>query len=376
MNLLLLQGSSDLYGSSKILLESIKVFKKNGHHPIVVLSEKGPLSFILEEMGVKVYFIRLGILRRKYQSINGICNRIWVMLKAYRSIKKLIQEKQISMVYSNTTAVLVGAFAAKSLKIKHIWHIHEIIENPKWLGRFLGILVNNYSNLVIVVSEAVKQNWLPRIPGDKISLIHNGLDYTKFLQQNPSLRTEIEADASTIIIGMIGRVHYWKGQDFFLQIAIELAKKNHTLKFVLIGDAFPGYEFLYEQLKTIQEEGNIRSLVYDLGYRTDIPELIQGFDIFVLPSLQPDPFPTVILEAMAAAKPVIATRHGGALEMVENGLTGYLIEPGNSVIAAQVIQHLVDNEVLRKEMGRAGREKVLTAYSNEIFEKKLLKILE
>jgi len=376
MNILVLNSTSDLYGASKILLAAVNLLKKKGHHPIVVLTEDGPLANALQDIGAEVVFIRLGILRRKYKSLAGIINRLWVLRKAYYSIKQLIRERDITLVYSNTTAVLAGAFAAKSLGIRHIWHVQEIIENPKWLRSFLGKLLNNYSDTVIVVSGAVKDNWGKFVSQKKLQLIYSSIDYLPYANSSGKLRKELGFPDETVIIGMIGRVHYWKGQDYFLRIAGRLSHKFPELRFVMIGDAFPGYEYLYETLASIKKEENIGSIVYDLGYRTDVPELLQGFDIMVLPSVLPDPFPTVILEAMASAKPVVATRHGGAKEMIDDGMTGILIPVNDPEEASVLMSPLIMDSEKRRQMGDAGRRKVLSNYSLEAFENKMIKVFE
>lgn len=376
MNILLLHGSSDLYGASKILLTTVRMLHKRGHRPIVALSENGPLVTRLEEAGAEICFVRLGILRRKYKSIKGIVNRFFVLGRAFLTLKRIIKEKNISLVYSNTTAVLAGAFAAKSTGVKHVWHVHEIIENPGWLYTILGKLLNHYSDTVIVVSVAVQKSWSRYVSAQKLLLIYNGIPYDAYLQPDHSLRNELGIDNQTVVIGMIGRVHYWKGQAYFLRIASHLSKQFVNLRFVMIGDAFPGYEYLYDEIKTLIAGENIGDTVTDLGYRTDIPRLLQGFDILVLPSILPDPFPTVVLEAMASAKPVAATAHGGALEMVDEGVTGVHIPVNQPEAAAEIIGRLIKDPSLRKKMGEAGRKKVLTNYSLEAFEHKMIKVLE
>lgn len=376
MNILILHGSSDLYGASKILLVTVRLMIKKGYKPIVILTENGPLANYLQDAGADILFIRLGILRRKYKSIPGIINRLQVMVKAFYAIKKVIRERKIALVYSNTTAVLAGAFAARSAGIRHIWHVHEIIESPKWLYRFLGMLLNRYSDTVIVVSESVKKSWSKFVAPEKLVLIYNGIDYSSYQQPSNKLRKELSIDDDTVVIGMIGRVHYWKGQEYFLQIASHLSKNFSKLHFVMIGDAFPGYEYLYEQLAAQINSDNISHLVTDLGYRTDVAELLPGFDILVLPSTLPDPFPTVVLEAMASAKPVAATAQGGALEMIDNHITGVLIPVNDVQKASALIGKLVNDKSLSIQMGLAGRKKVLAEYSLEAFENKMIKVLE
>jgi len=191
-----------------------------------------------------------------------------------------------------------------------------------------------------------------------------------------TLRKELGIEDNFIVIGMIGRVHYWKGQDYFLQIAGHLSRKFTNLHFVMIGDVFPGYEYLYGELAITKKTENIESIVSDLGYRADVAELLQGFDILVLPSVLPDPFPTVILEAMASAKPVVATAHGGMLEMIDEGVTGILIPVNDPCQASLLMEKLVFDKEKRKQMGEAGRKKVLEQYSLEAFENKMIKVLE
>ncbi len=376
MNILILHGSSDLYGASKILLVTVRMLIKKGYSPLVVLTDEGPLADELKTLGAEVLFIRLGILRRKYKSLPGILNRLWVMRSAYTAIKNLIKDRKIELVYSNTTAVLAGAFAARSMGIAHIWHVHEIIEHPRWMYRFLGNLLNRFSSKVIVVSAAVQKSWSKYVSAEKLQLIYNGIDYSPYMAPSDKLRKELGIDDETVIMGMIGRVHYWKGQAYFLQIASALSRQYSNIRFVLIGDAFPGYEYLYDQLKALIKQENIGHVVYDLGYRTDVAELLAGFDILVLPSTLPDPFPTVVLEAMASAKPVAATAHGGALEMVDENQTGVLIPVNDVQKATAIIAKLVGDKALRVQLGEAARKKVLEKYSPEAFENKMINVLE
>lgn len=110
-----------------------------------------------------------------------------------------------------------------------------------------------------------------------------------------------------------------------------------------------------------------------MGFRDDIPKVMAALDVFVLPSILPDSFPTVILEAMAAGKPVVATRSGGASEMVLEEETGFLIPIGNVEKGVESLEKLIENERLRLKFGQAGRKRVLSEYSLETFEEKKLK---
>jgi len=375
MKILLLHSSSDQYGASKILLGIVQLLVKRNHQVWVVLSEEGPLSNDLLQAGADVIYIRLGILRRKYFSPTGIINRLITINQAKKELEKIIRQENIDLVYSNTTGVLAGAFAASKCRIKHIWHVHEIIESPRWFTQILGKIMRQFAHSVVVVSEAVKKSWLSVIPENKMVVVHNGIDYTPYLQAQPSIQASFGFPEDALIIGMVGRVHYWKGQDYFLQIAALLHVRFPQLRFVMVGDAFPGYEYLYAQLDNQIQQLQVQDVVKQLGFRNDIPSLMQSIDLLLLPSQLPDPFPTVILEAMASGKTVIATQMGGALEKIEAGITGDFMPHDRAEAAANIVSNWLNKEKLH-QAGKAARQRVLEKFSKESWENKLIKIIE
>lgn len=375
MKILLLHSSSDVYGASKIFLGTVQLLKKRNHDVWVVLSEDGPLVKKLASAGATVLMVRLGILRRKYFNPLGIINRIATLLRARKQLQELIRKEKIELVYSNTTGVLAGAFAARNCGVRHIWHVHEIIENPFWLKQLLGHLMNRYAVGIIAVSEAVKQSWESVLPAERITVIQNGIDYSPYLEHEQTLTKELQLPTAAIVIGMVGRVHYWKGQSYFLKIAGQLHQKHPSLHFLLAGDAYPGYEYLYQEMQTQIETLQLSDVVHNLGFREDIPAVMQTIDLLLLPSQQPDPFPTVILEAMASAKPVIATHFGGAVEMIDAGITGDLMPADQVDTAVSVIESWLDKNRLQAA-GEAGRKRVLEKFSLEAWEHKMINYLE
>ena len=374
--ILFLHSSSDLYGASKILLTLVNALIERGHVPVVVLSESGPLALALKKLGVKVHFIKLGILRRKYFNLPGIINRLLVTFKAQKRLKEIVSAESIDTIYSNTTGVLVGAWVASRMNIRHIWHIHEITVNPKWFVRFTGFLVNKYSNHVIVVSKAVKSHWLHYIDEDKIEIVYNGIDYSSYLTDKTDLRRELSLGDDAVLIGMVGRVHFWKGQDYFLKMAKELEEVDSRIVFIMVGDVFPGYEGLSVQIDELKRDLGLTEKVYNLGFREDIGNVMNALDIFVLPSTNPDPLPTVILEAMASGRPVVATNHGGAIEMVLDNKTGLLIPWDDEVAASEKIKPIILNKELRIQMGEKGRMRVLNNFSLSHFGRRISEIVE
>lgn len=375
MRIIILHNTSDLYGASRILLFTAEALQTNGHQCIIVLSEEGLLTEELKKINIEFKIIRLGILRRKYFNVKGIINRIIVNKNAWIQLKRLIKEEKPDVIYSNTTGVLIGALVAKSSNVKHFWHLHEIIIKPKLFTIFMGWLVNRYSDKVIVVSDAVKQHWVKYIDEKKLFRIYNGIKADHFEISKSTLRQELGIAEHEIIVTMIGRINHWKGQGYFLKIASLICQKNKNVKFIMVGDSYQGNEHLLKELEQTIMTLNLESKVVNLGYRTDINHILLSTDIFISPSILPDPFPTVILEAMASAKPIAATQHGGAKEMVLDGVTGFHIPINSADKAAEIITKMINDKELRDQFGVAGKKRLNELFSYQSFQINLLQTI-
>ena len=385
MNILVLHVVSDMYGSSKVLLQAVTALKASGHKVCVVVSEKGPLTEALELEGIETKIIRLGILRRRYLNVLGLLNRAGVLTRAFFALKKLCKQNQIDIIYTNTAPVIIGGILSKFTGIKNVWHLHEILEPSSFMHRFFGWLINATAQKVIVVSDAVYNNWAGRIDGGKMVKVYNGFEASDInvdvnvganINTNANnikpLREQLNLDNNTVLVGMVGRVNLIKGQFYFIQIAAAAKAAGLNCHFVMIGDAYKGYEYLYPQLESQIAELGIQNSITNLYYQPNAVSLIQQLDIFVLPSIKPDSFPVVILEAMAAGKPIIATNMGGAQEQIEDSVTGFLVPINNAIIAAQKLGVLVNNPDMRTRMGQAGAKKLQEQFSLVTFNKNIV----
>lgn len=377
MRILFLHSSSDVYGASKIFLQTVSIAKNNGHHVVVGLSKKGELEKAFSDLGVPVEIINLGILRRQYFNFKGIVNRYKQWNKAIPVLESIIQSHQINLIYSNTAAVLIGAYIAKRRSIKHIWHIHEIIEKPIFLHRFLSWCFKHYADQLIVVSKAVEKHWQKDIDNNKIKQIYNGIETVQSTSL-PSFRTTLNIPSNALVIGMAARIHYWKGQSYFVDIAnalLEIENSTAPLYFLIAGDPYTGYEYLLDQLmKQIHQLKRKDQIIY-LGFVKEMDVFYRSIDLLILPSQLPDPLPTVILEAMQYQIPVVATKQGGAMEMVIENETGIFIPLNNALEAAQKIYAILP-EKIRLSMGLKGKKRVDEHFSQASFEKNILALLD
>jgi glycosyltransferase involved in cell wall biosynthesis len=372
---LVIHSSSDLYGASRVVIESIKTLIDYGHEVVFAISTDGPLVVEVAKLGCKVEVIPLATIRRKYFNIKGLFNRGAAFVNSWREIKRIVEANKIDIIYSNTTGVIIGAFFSRKYGLKHVWHVHEIILGPKWLLKCYGFLMQKYADKVIVVSEAVREYWLGINSGINIDKLYNGFDFNPYVVEG-SIRQDLKISNDTLVVGMIARVHFWKGQCYFLEMANLIKQRYGDVKFIMVGDAYPGYEYLYQEIEDRIKKLDLQDAVINLGYRTDINRILDGLDVFILPSILPDPLPTTILEAMSVAKPVVATNHGGAPEMVMDKRTGFLIPWDNAEKAVEIIAPLLNNDTIRKEMGASGKLRVTEYFSVGQYKINLSKIIE
>lgn len=373
--ILFLHSGSDLYGSGRILLNTVSILIHEGYSCDVFLPQPGPLVEEIQKRGVGVRFMDLGILRRKYTTPFGIVGRLCRLLWGVVRISAFVKKNGVALIYSNTMAVFAGAIASRVTHTKHLWHVHEMIVAPVWLARITAWSIQRLTDSTVTVSGAVRRHYegLFTMQPSRVKVIYNGIDINAFGVDYPdNVRSQIGFNDNQVVLGMVGRVHYWKGQDYFLRIASEIVSRHKNVRFVMAGDVFPGYEQLYDDLEVLKRQLGITQLVVDLGYRTDVPRVMNMIDIFILPSTQPDPLPTVVLEAMAASRVVVATNHGGAPEMVADRETGFLIPWDDAKLAADVIEPLIGNPELRLQMGRKGRERLNQLFSIATYREKIL----
>ena len=153
------------------------------------------------------------------------------------------------------------------------------------------------------------------------------------------------------VVGTVGRVSAQKNPVGFVNIAREVLSKRKDVIFLFVG----GGELLEKVQNTVRESGLGDRIVFT-GFRRDIPEIMANFDVFILPSLW-EGMPRSVIEAMALSKPVVVHGIGGIDEVVENGQNGYIVPIDQTGDFAEKIGLLLDDDRLRRRMGKAGKIK-------------------
>lgn len=378
-NILYLHAGAELYGADIVLLELLKNLDKSKFKPYVVLPCNGPLVEKLKENKIEVEVINYPILRRKYFNIAGILNYTTDYLKYSKKINEIVKEKKIDIVHINTAAVLEGIYIKKKTKTPLVWHIHEIIVKPKFMHKFISYLISKNADEVITVSNAVKSHLEYTGYFNKgVKVIYNGVDNDVYSPKNESdyIREELNIPRDVKIVGMVGRINSWKGQYDFLKALDVVLDKHCNVYAMLVGGVFEGEEWRIDELKNIIEGMKHKDRVVFSDYRKDIKNIHSLYDIFVLPSTNPDPLPTVVLESMASGNPVVGYKHGGVCEMVKDGYNGLLANVGDTNDLAYKIDKILSDKKLEKSMGENSLSRQLKTFSLRSYIKSFEKIYE
>ena len=330
MRILHLISSGGLFGAERVAVELSKSLKKTYHcEPIlgVIRNVYNPHEEILEEA------INNGIAYTVFSC------RSQLDLKLVFSIREFIKKNRIDVIHchgykSNFYGLLASKGKVPSVTTNHNWL------TTHWKLKtycFLDSLWIRFFDRIVAVSNEVKKDMLRyKIPEAKIRVVDNGIALERFakLVETNIMKKQLGFDEKIRIIGTIGSLKIEKGHIYLLEAARQILDMVRDLRFLIIGDG-P----LRKALEEKSEKLGIEKQVIFMGQRKDIPELLVAMDIFVLPSIK-EGLPIALLEAMAARKPVIATRVGAIAKVIENKDIGILVEPKNTNELRDAIMNL------------------------------------
>jgi glycosyltransferase involved in cell wall biosynthesis len=377
-NILLVGHSGDMYGASRSLIKLVKILEQN-YTVHVILPEIGALfdnlTAIIPSQRILINE-DLYIFTRKSFKIKYLISTLFRFLRNVISLIKIIQKFKIEIVHTNSGVVPAPALAAKLSGKKHIWHIREWFGDFKQFWPLYSAYITGLSDKVVCVSKTMAEQF--KNPKN-ILAIYNGFEIPK-VQTKATITDDLQnkLNNANLILGCTSRIRLIrKGQEYLIEaIGILTKKTGKNIQAVLIGDYVPGYESQKEYIHSLINKYDLEDRIHFLGHLKDPLPYYRLFDVFVLPSGEPEPFGGVIMEAMSMGLPVIGSNAGGTTEQIADGWNGYLFENQDANDLAQKLALFLNEKDKLKLFGSRSIKRIEENFSLEIHEEKVLRLYD
>jgi glycosyltransferase involved in cell wall biosynthesis len=383
IRVLFFDHTAELGGGEIALWNLLVHINRAAVKPIVVLGADGPLAERLRsDFETHVVALPSSVGGRKKDSL-GVATlfQIPVMFATLAYVWRLrgfIRKNGVDVVHTNSLkGHIIGGIAGRLAGRPVVWHLRDRIEDdylPRSVVRMVRALSRVIPTSIIAVSRATLRTVVSpgaNAQGDQGTdsgveasgrntnavVVHDGTVV------RPLRGKEGGGKRSSCRIGLIGRISPWKGQHIFLQAAAQVLKRFPDARFVIIGAPLFGEDGYNSEIQQLPRNLGIAGAVEFAGFRNDIGDVIDELDMVVHASTVGEPFGQVIIEGMAAAKPVVATNGGGVPEIVNDGVTGILVPMGDAQAMADAMCALLSDPERAREMGILGRQRVLDHFT-------------
>jgi glycosyltransferase involved in cell wall biosynthesis len=341
------------------LYELVSRLDRSRFEPFLIAPAASAFKDKFEKLGIPVHEMQTSV-AMKWQNRKEI-------FRINAALIRFVVKEKIQLVHMNEEACLAESLLPFFLwlKIKRIPFIfHHRSAGIKFgaLKRFIFLL-----GTVVCVSDRVRREFSEKRRSDMVTrpsetnvmTVYDGIDTEEFgkAPADPKVRSGLGLNGE-FLIGYISAIDPRKRQEIFIEAAAQVLKEHPDAKFLIVGDVYdgtPAQVHYKEGVIKLAAALNIQNQVIFTGYRSDVPQILKNLDIFVMTS-RSEGLGDVVIEAMAAGKPVVSTIDGGPAEIVEEGKSGYLIQDHGSAAAyAQRISQLLASEPLRRQMGEEGK---------------------
>jgi glycosyltransferase involved in cell wall biosynthesis len=372
----ILDHSPDLGGAEVTLLTLLRNIDRSRFDVTVIVPSEGTFSKALGASGIPVSIVHLpmGLIRLKrgkaFRSLLLLLASLFSLQLFILNLCLYLKKNRFQLVLTNTIkSHLYGSVAARLCSIPLIWRFHDIL-SPSDFSPFLIKCIALFGRLfpkkILAVSKVTRdhlaQNGIDR---GKIDVIFNSVDPERLEATGgfKNIRGEYRLENGVRLVGCIGRIIPQKGQKVLLSAIPGVLQRYPDAVFLIVGDAFLKEEAYKKELVEFIEKSGLEKSTRLTGFRTDIGNVIQSLDLVIFPSIAPEAFPLSVLEAMWLGKPVIASDIGGVKEIIEDGVTGVLVEPNQPEQITDRILSLFDHQEISDRIGQNAKEMVRQEFS-------------
>ncbi len=368
--LILFFDHTALMGGGEVsLLNLVTHLDRKRFEPVVVLAQDGELRDKLAQIGVEVHVLPLasevGEVRK--DSLVGArsvsLSQVKHMARYIWQLSGFMRARGADLVHANSLkADILGALAARLAGVPVIWHVRDRIANdylPRPATRGFRLACRFLPSFLVVNSLATLETLhLPPSKRARVvynGVVHDGLPPAQFEQaRREQILARGERRTTAPIIALVGRISPWKGQDVFLKAAAQVVDEFPGTRFQIIGAPLFGEQDYEREVRALCTSLGLDQNVEWLGFRRDVPQLVAGCDLLVHASKTGEPFGQVVVEAMMASRPVVATRGGGIPEIVLEGETGLLVPMNDAGAMARAMETMLRDPERAEEMGKNG----------------------
>lgn len=372
MRVLFLNHESVLGGAEIMLVRFFQACDREKFQCNLVLPKEGPLSAEAEKAGASIHLLPveedLLTVRRKSPLVTF--SRIRNLLKTIKQLRGLILRSTPDIVISNSVkAHVYGSLALRGSIIPYGWRLHDIIDDrsfSKIQCRLLYALARRYPRSIAGVSEATcRPLRAAGIDPTKLSVMYNGIPVHESETSTTGFRSSLGFDEAHFLVTLPGRIMPQKGHEVLIRASQRVLKSVPQMRFLFVGEPF-FHEFDYQsQLEVLIHELGLDRYFVFAGFRRDMEKIYAASDVVVQPSVLPDSFPTVILEAMAAGKSVVASDAGGAVEIITDGEDGSIVPAGDERALADKLIDIAMNGAIYERAAIKARIKVEAHFNLE-----------
>jgi glycosyltransferase involved in cell wall biosynthesis len=349
-----------------ILLESIA-----GEAQVVVAAPRGPLWDAVQALGIETAEIRGTAGSMRLHPLHTP-RALGEMSLAAAELSAIARRNRPDVVHANSIRGGIVAGLTPLHGAARVVHVRDCLP-PGPATTATMRLIAARADVVIANSSYTARFVAQHAPRASISVVHNPVDMRRFdpaLVARADMRKRLGAGADgCVLLGVVAQLSPWKGQETAIEALRILRSEGVDAQLLLIGSAkftAQGTRFDNEayvrRLHALVARHALQDHVAWLGEREDVPDLVGALDVLLLPS-QEEPFGRALIEAMALEVPVIATDVGGPPDILAQGREGYLLAPGQPELWAQGVRRILESPDHGAAMGRAGRERVLDAFT-------------
>jgi glycosyltransferase involved in cell wall biosynthesis len=335
---LVVHPSAELYGSDRMLVESVLGLRCDGWRPLVVLPTDGPLVHLLDSHGIEVVQLGFPVLRKALMSPSGLLALARDAGRAAMPAWRLLGSSGARVVYVNTVTVPIWLALARLRGIPSVCHVHEAEESLPGLVRWALSAPLHLTRVVLANSEASRgavtagSARLER----RTQVVHNGIEPPATAQ---APRDEL---AGPVRLVLVGRISPRKGTDVAVEAVRELVDEGRDVTLDVVGGVFPGYEWFVDEVRGAARSADLCDRVRWRGVVEDPWPSLAEADIALVPS-RVEPFGNTAVEAMLAARPLVASATQGLAEVVRPGRDGEVVAPGDAQALADAVGRVIDD---------------------------------